>query len=256
MLKGFRDFILRGNVLDLAVGVIIGGAFGTVVTSLVKDVFTPFIGNLVGKPDFSAIAVQPCHGWQLPQRSHRISDGCSHGLLFYRGPGQRADGSLQEARTRCAAGDKSMSGMPERYPDRGETLRTLRTAGGIKVGSREDNRHRLTSHQCFLLVVPYSLFPTPLSLINPAPAAAARMRRTHERQQCHTGHHRQRMAGWNVPRQLARQQRADRRQPQKACRIDAHHAAAHLVRRQVLDRHVEGRDHQDSAEALEKCEAL
>jgi large conductance mechanosensitive channel len=56
MLKGFRDFILRGNVLDLAVGVIMGGAFGTVVTSLVKDVLTPFIGNLVGKPDFSAIA--------------------------------------------------------------------------------------------------------------------------------------------------------------------------------------------------------
>jgi large conductance mechanosensitive channel len=56
MLKGFRDFILRGNVLDLAVGVIMGAAFGTVVTSLVKDVFTPFIGNLVGKPDFSAIA--------------------------------------------------------------------------------------------------------------------------------------------------------------------------------------------------------
>ena len=56
MFKGFRDFILRGNVLDLAVGVIMGGAFGTVVTSLVKDVLTPFIGNFVGKPDFSAIA--------------------------------------------------------------------------------------------------------------------------------------------------------------------------------------------------------
>lgn len=56
MFKGFRDFILRGNVLDLAVGVIIGGAFGTVITSLVKDVLTPFIGNLLGKPDFNAIA--------------------------------------------------------------------------------------------------------------------------------------------------------------------------------------------------------
>lgn len=59
MLKGFRDFVFRGNVLDLAVGVIIGGAFGTVVTSLVKDVFTPFIGSLVGKPDFSAIKAGP-----------------------------------------------------------------------------------------------------------------------------------------------------------------------------------------------------
>ena len=58
MLKGFRDFILRGNVLDLAVAVIMGGAFGTVVTSLVKDVLTPFIGNLVGKPDFGAISFE------------------------------------------------------------------------------------------------------------------------------------------------------------------------------------------------------
>ncbi|HVZ83724.1 MAG TPA: large conductance mechanosensitive channel protein MscL [Terracidiphilus sp.] len=57
MLKGFRDFILRGNVLDLAVGVIIGGAFGTVVTSLVKDVFTPFIGDMVGKPDFGGLKI-------------------------------------------------------------------------------------------------------------------------------------------------------------------------------------------------------
>ncbi|WP_348262637.1 large conductance mechanosensitive channel protein MscL [Telmatobacter sp. DSM 110680] len=56
MIKGFRDFILRGNVLDLAVGLIMGVAFGAVVTSLVKDVLTPFIGNIFGKPDFSSIS--------------------------------------------------------------------------------------------------------------------------------------------------------------------------------------------------------
>jgi large conductance mechanosensitive channel len=55
MLKGFRDFILRGNVVDLAVGVVIGGAFGTIVTALVKDLITPLIAAVVGKPDFSAI---------------------------------------------------------------------------------------------------------------------------------------------------------------------------------------------------------
>jgi large conductance mechanosensitive channel len=55
MLKGFRDFILRGNVLDLAVAVIIGGAFGKIVASLVGDVLTPLIAAAVGKPDFSAI---------------------------------------------------------------------------------------------------------------------------------------------------------------------------------------------------------
>jgi len=55
MLKGFRDFILRGNVVDLAVGVVIGGAFGGIVTALVKDLITPLIAAIIGKPDFSAI---------------------------------------------------------------------------------------------------------------------------------------------------------------------------------------------------------
>jgi large conductance mechanosensitive channel len=56
MLKGFRQFVLRGNVLDLAVAVVIGGAFGTVVTALVKDLITPLLAAIIGKPDFSALA--------------------------------------------------------------------------------------------------------------------------------------------------------------------------------------------------------
>jgi large conductance mechanosensitive channel len=56
MLSGFRQFVFRGNVLDLAVAVVIGGAFGAVVTALVKDLLTPLIAAVVGKPDFSAIA--------------------------------------------------------------------------------------------------------------------------------------------------------------------------------------------------------
>jgi large conductance mechanosensitive channel len=55
MLKEFRSFILRGNVVDLAVAVVIGAAFGAVVTSLVKDIFTPLIGAIIGKQDFSAL---------------------------------------------------------------------------------------------------------------------------------------------------------------------------------------------------------
>jgi len=57
MLNGFRQFVLRGNVLDLAVAVVIGGAFGAVITALVKDVLTPAIGAVVGRPDFSAIVL-------------------------------------------------------------------------------------------------------------------------------------------------------------------------------------------------------
>jgi len=57
MLKGFRDFIARGNVVDLAVGVVIGVAFSGIVDSLVKDIITPIIGMVGGQPDFSAIKV-------------------------------------------------------------------------------------------------------------------------------------------------------------------------------------------------------
>jgi large conductance mechanosensitive channel len=65
MLKGFRTFVFRGNVLDLAVAVVIGGAFGTVVTALVKDLITPLLAAIVGKPDFSALAFT-VHGSRFP----------------------------------------------------------------------------------------------------------------------------------------------------------------------------------------------
>jgi large conductance mechanosensitive channel len=55
MFKGFRLFLMRGNVIDLAVAVVVGGAFGAVVTALVKDLITPLIAAIGGKPDFSAI---------------------------------------------------------------------------------------------------------------------------------------------------------------------------------------------------------
>jgi large conductance mechanosensitive channel len=53
MIKGFRDFILRGNVIDLAVAVIIGAAFASITKSLVEDIITPLIAAVIGKPDFS-----------------------------------------------------------------------------------------------------------------------------------------------------------------------------------------------------------
>jgi large conductance mechanosensitive channel len=59
MLKGFKDFISRGNVIDLAVGVIMGAAFSAIVGSLVGDVITPIIGAIFGRPDFSGIALGP-----------------------------------------------------------------------------------------------------------------------------------------------------------------------------------------------------
>jgi large conductance mechanosensitive channel len=55
MLSGFKQFILRGNVIDLAVAVVIGAAFGAVVAALVKDLLTPLIAAIFGTPDFSAL---------------------------------------------------------------------------------------------------------------------------------------------------------------------------------------------------------
>lgn len=56
-MKGFRNFILRGNVVDLAVGVMVGAAFSAVVNALVKDLFSPLIAALVRQPDFSKLSV-------------------------------------------------------------------------------------------------------------------------------------------------------------------------------------------------------
>jgi len=53
--KGFKQFLLRGNVVDLAVGVVIGAAFGSVVTAMVKDLLTPLIAAVVKAPDFSGL---------------------------------------------------------------------------------------------------------------------------------------------------------------------------------------------------------
>lgn len=58
MLKEFKKFISRGNVVDLAVGVIIGGAFGKIVSSLVNDILMPIIGILIGGIDFSSLSIK------------------------------------------------------------------------------------------------------------------------------------------------------------------------------------------------------
>ncbi|MGN6611149.1 MAG: large conductance mechanosensitive channel protein MscL [Angustibacter sp.] len=65
MLKGFKDFLMRGNVVDLAVAVVIGAAFGAVVTSLVGNVISPLIAAIFGKPDFSGVWAPELNGAQF-----------------------------------------------------------------------------------------------------------------------------------------------------------------------------------------------
>jgi len=62
MIKEFKDFIMRGSVLDLAIGVIIGGAFGKIIASLVSDLLLPPIGMLLGKVDFSNLFINMSGG--------------------------------------------------------------------------------------------------------------------------------------------------------------------------------------------------
>ena len=64
MLKGFRDFILRGNVMDLAVAVIIGAAFTAIVTALTDNIIKPLLGAFIGKPDFGYL-VANVHGGEI-----------------------------------------------------------------------------------------------------------------------------------------------------------------------------------------------
>jgi large conductance mechanosensitive channel len=73
MLKGFRDFILRGNVVDLAVAVLIGAAFGQITTALTANIITPFISAVLGTPDFSALV------FHMPVLHHGASAAASIG---------------------------------------------------------------------------------------------------------------------------------------------------------------------------------
>jgi large conductance mechanosensitive channel len=75
-MKGFKQFLMRGNVLDLAVAVVLGAAFGAVVTALVKDLVTPLVAAIVGKPDFSAIR------FEINGSSFLIGDFCNALLSF------------------------------------------------------------------------------------------------------------------------------------------------------------------------------
>ena len=59
LIKEFKEFAMKGNVVDLAIGVVIGSAFGAIVTSVVEDLITPLIGSIFGQPDFSGIMVGP-----------------------------------------------------------------------------------------------------------------------------------------------------------------------------------------------------
>ena len=84
MLKAFREFAMRGNVIDLAVGVVIGAAFGKIVDSLVKDIVMPPIGLLLGKVDFANLLVVLKPG-TVPGPSGGVAGACGRRSVGVRG---------------------------------------------------------------------------------------------------------------------------------------------------------------------------
>ena len=95
MLAEFRQFLLPGNVVDLAVGVIIGVVFGAVITALVEGVFTPLMAAVVGQPDFSSIGFtvnqEPDRDRPAAQRPHVVPDRRRRRLLLRRHASQSPD---------------------------------------------------------------------------------------------------------------------------------------------------------------------
>ncbi|HVL18464.1 MAG TPA: large conductance mechanosensitive channel protein MscL, partial [Gemmatimonadales bacterium] len=81
MLKEFKAFIMRGNVLDLAVGFIMGGAFGTIVKSLVDDVIMPPIGLALGNVDFSSLMVTLKDGAKATGPYHSLAEAKAAGAV-------------------------------------------------------------------------------------------------------------------------------------------------------------------------------
>lgn len=65
IVKEFKEFAVKGNAIDMAVGVIIGGAFGTIITSIIDDLVMPIVGAIVGKPDFSSFYIAMGEGSEL-----------------------------------------------------------------------------------------------------------------------------------------------------------------------------------------------
>ena len=100
MLKDFKAFLLRGNVVDLAVAVVIGAAFGAVVTALVADILTPIIAAIIGKQDFSNLTfthqLEHVPLRRVPQRGDRVHLHRGGGVLLRRPTGERPDAPAQD----------------------------------------------------------------------------------------------------------------------------------------------------------------
>ena len=128
MLKEFREFILRGNLVDLAVAVVIGTAFAVVVAAFVADLVTPLIAAVGGEPSFDELSFT-INGSEF-RYGHFINALLTFVIIaavvfFFVGQaGQRADGADEDRRGR-GGGHAQVPGVPQRHPGLGTALRVL-----------------------------------------------------------------------------------------------------------------------------------
>ena len=137
-MNGFKQFLLRGNVVDLAVGVVVGAAFGTVVTAFVKDLLTPLIAAVVKKPDFSGFALE------INGSKFLYGDFVNALISFvlvaaavYYFVVLPINALVNRLESSCAgrSNDAQVSGMPERNFPGGKALRVLHV-GSCTAGSK------------------------------------------------------------------------------------------------------------------------
>ena len=137
MLGEFKKFLLRGNVVDLAVGIIIGAAFVAIVNSLVADLLTPLIAMIFGKPDFSALTFEINKSTfklrLVHQRPDILRDHRGGRLLLHRRADQRPDCEIAQG---SAGGrdDEEVSGVSERDTGGGTSLCVLHVGGRAGLG--------------------------------------------------------------------------------------------------------------------------
>ena len=134
MFKGFRDFILRGNVMDLAVAVIIGAAFTAIVTALTTKIISPLLGAFVGKPNFGSLVLHVASGQneirrirKIPHRHRQLPHTrCRHLLL------PRPANAISPEEVPSHRGNptrhKSLPPVPQRHPSRSHPLQVLHSA--------------------------------------------------------------------------------------------------------------------------------
>ena len=136
MFKGFRDFIMRGNVVDLAVAVVIGAAFGAVITSFVNDVLMPLIAAIFGQPDLSSLSFTlEAASLTAPSSTRVITFLLIAAAVYFivvlpmnklaerRAKGQDSD-------------DHGVPALPERDPAVGAQVRVLRVRAARRGGGR------------------------------------------------------------------------------------------------------------------------